>query len=91
MENRGGVWHRIVHDAREITDVCLTWEPTYPDAAVEFRAVSFVAQPLQEILGGQEGQPEEAATEQEPPDTTAEAYARRLAELRIDVLERRFL
>ena len=87
MEQRGGTWHRVVHDARKILDVCLTWEPTYPDAAVEFRAVSFVAQPLQELVGGLEEQTGDAATEDPPETETADAFSRRTADIRINVLE----
>lgn len=87
MEKRNGVWHRIIHDAREITDVCLTWEPTYPDTTVELRSLGFVAKPLQEVLGGLEEQTEEAVTG-DPPDTdTADTLARRAAEIRINILE----
>jgi HK97 family phage prohead protease len=88
MEKRNGVWHRIIHDARDITDVCLTWEPTYPDAVVELRALGFVATPLQEILEGQGEQLEEAATDDPPStDETADVFSRRTAEIRIDILE----
>jgi Escherichia/Staphylococcus phage prohead protease len=87
MEKRNGVWHRIIHDAREITDVCLTWEPTYPGAQVEFRALDFVARPLQEILGGVEAQTEDAATENPPDTNEAVPFSRRLAEIRIRDLE----
>ncbi len=87
MERRNGVWHRIVHDAREITDVCLTWEPTYPGATVELRSLGFVATPLQEIVGGLEEQTDEAAAEHPPDTNEAEPFSRRLAEIRIRALE----
>jgi HK97 family phage prohead protease len=87
MEKRGGHWFRVIHDAKEITDVTLTWEPTYPGATVELRSAGFVVTPLQEILDGLEEQTEEAA-EGHPPDVnTVQQLTGRMAELRIRELE----
>lgn len=87
IEKRNGIWHRVIHDARKILDVTLTWEPTYPDATVELRSAGFVVTPLQEILGGVEAQTEEAA-EGIPPDGMTRAQAqRRLVEFRLRELE----
>lgn len=88
LERRGGTAYRVVHDARKILDVALTWEPTYPDAAVELRSLGFVALPLQDVFGGEETQTEDTAPEV-PPDVKADAFSRRMAEVRIQRLEGR--
>ena len=62
-----GVYTRTIARINDLLDVSLTWEPAYLATTVELRAAGFVATPLQEILGGEEPQTEEAATG-EPPD-----------------------
>src|SRR6266511_2360528 len=63
VSKRNGVWHRTIRNARRMLDVSLTWEPAYEATSVELRSMGFSALSLQEILVGEEAQPEEAAVE----------------------------
>jgi len=85
MEQRDGVYHRILKSAQRLLDVTLTYEPAYEAATVELRSMGFVALPLQEIVGGTEEQPDEAAAEKS--SVTMQDYRRRLAAVRISTLE----
>ena len=64
----GGVWTRTIANINRLLDVSLTWEPAYTATSVELRSAGFVAVPLQEMLGGEEPQTEQAVTAP-PPDT----------------------
>lgn len=64
LVRKDGVMHRSIANVRRLLDVTLTWEPSYDATSVELRSRSgFNALPLQELLGGQEEQAEDAAVE----------------------------
>lgn len=70
-DKAGGIPTRLVHSARRLLDVSLTWQPAYTATTAELRSTGFVAPTLQELGDGQEEQASEAATEEPPDDTEA--------------------
>ena len=77
---------RMVRNAQRLLDVTLTWEPSYEASTVELRSMGFAALPLQEIAGGLEEQTGDAATADS--SLTASQAFRRLAEVRLSILEK---
>lgn len=87
VERRDGVIYRTIKNARRLIDTTLTWEPAYDATTVELRNLSgFAALPLQELVGGLEGQTGEAAGEI-PPFGRDPSIDRRVIEARISILE----
>lgn len=69
-----GIYTKTVIGARRLLDVSLTWEPAYTATTAELRSTGFVAVPLQELLGGEEPQTEDAVAEQPPDDGEPDAW-----------------
>jgi uncharacterized protein len=88
VQRRDGIIHRTIRNARRLIDTTLTWEPAYDATTVELRNMSgFAALPLQELVGGTEEQPDDAAEEAVPPIRVS-PYRGRMAEVLINELEK---
>jgi uncharacterized protein len=74
LENRSGVYYRLVTGAKRLLDVSLTWEPAYASTQVELRSAGFVAVPLQELLVAEESESKQAVTEPPPDEDKPEAW-----------------
>jgi Caudovirus prohead serine protease len=48
VSQRDGVWHRMIRTIRRLTDVTLTWEPSYPATSLELRSAT-LALPLEQL------------------------------------------
>lgn len=71
LTKENGIYTRTVVAAKRLLDVSLTYEPAYAATTVELRSTGFVATPLQELLGGEEAQPDAGGNGDTPPDEQA--------------------
>jgi HK97 family phage prohead protease len=83
--NQDGRYQRTINNVRQLLDVTLTYDPSYEEATVELRSMGFAALPLQEIVGGLEAQPDEAATAK--ASIAMAAYRKRTDAVRLTILE----